>query len=935
MFFDPETQAMLDARMAAPGWSPPTPLLQASDEVGIIIKVIPRDGTTTGVGGHVDFYVPSGVTVVDVAYMVPDGLGGFVKADMKGQSPIAVGAGPVGAKTTTQLQGMTTVYNSAASGLSSTAVVTATGLHMGTIAGVYGDTGIFYSTDPDTAYGSWQNQEGSVGSNTTANGCGSLAYNPTVLGKTLVNNSGDTVVPCNKWDAEQLMAWGVKGGTYGATAPIVDYGDGRGNAPWGFASGVAGPQSGYAWMFDWDEWRTSGKTAADMQAAMSTDEIGPWNRIRYGGDQVSFDQPGSLSTVIGYASKDAGNLGYNLSSATPLPANTNAIRWAVGQLTAFRPEYVWVKVKVADPAAVTNPTGCPVFKGDTFGGDAGGTDSGKDHLWRYYEPTETTMNGCLAIGKPATREFVKVGETFQYNIDVYNVLGVTLTNVVVKDLLPSGVAFLSASPAPTTTALPNLTWNVGTLLPGQKFQATVTVKATGTGYLDNQLTVTSTEVPTQTVLETTESGLYPYLVPTKTVSPTGIAPGGAVRYTLLVRNIGTGPTGNPVTLRDYLPAGFMYDPSFTPTAIVNGAAITPSAPATETREPVFTVPAAIQGGQQLTLVFQAKADPSVVPGPYCNSYSVTQNGVPITTGSAACVSVAGGKIGDTIYRDWNGDGSQGAGEEGIQGVTVTLYDSTGSNLLATAITDANGHYYFPGLQPGTYVVKVNGGTTLPGTTQTGDPDGTANNMTTVTLTENQQWLTADFGYRPTGTATIGDKVFEDIANDGVFTAGDMGIPNVTVWLYEDTNGDGAITQGVDALVATTTSNSSGDYLFSNLAGGYDYLVKVDKADPDIQTYFNTKYDPDPVPYQLSTAETTASPDLSGSDLDNDFGFWRMLPASIGDQLFVDANKNGVYDAGEAPLAGVTVTLYRDGQPFRTTVSAADGTYLFDNLGPGN
>ena len=32
----------------------------------------------------------------------------------------------------------------------------ATGLHRGTIAGVYGDTGIFYSTDPDTSYGSWQ-----------------------------------------------------------------------------------------------------------------------------------------------------------------------------------------------------------------------------------------------------------------------------------------------------------------------------------------------------------------------------------------------------------------------------------------------------------------------------------------------------------------------------------------------------------------------------------------------------------------------------------------------------------------------------------------------------------------------------------------------------------------------------------------------------------
>ena len=74
------------------------------------------------------------------------------------------------------------------------------------------------------------------------------------------------------------------------------------------------------------------------------------------------------------------------------------------------------------------------------------------------------------------------------------------------------------------------------------------------------------------------------------------------------------------------------------------------------------------------------------------------------------------------------------------------------------------------------------------------------------------------------------------------------------------------------LVATTTSSGSGDYSFTSLAAGYSYLVKVDKTDPDIQSYFNTKY-PASTAYQISTAEVTASPNLTGSDLDNDFGFW--------------------------------------------------------------
>ena len=162
MFFDPNTQAMLDARIAGPGLDAARrPYCKVGDELGIIIKVVPKDGTTTGVGGHVDFYVPNGTTVVDAAYLLPgdanpgDGISGYDKVPMKGQSLIATGAGPIGAKATTQLIGLGTVGPNVL-GVSTDPVVTGTGLHRGTIAGVYGDTGIFYSTDPDTSYGSWQ-----------------------------------------------------------------------------------------------------------------------------------------------------------------------------------------------------------------------------------------------------------------------------------------------------------------------------------------------------------------------------------------------------------------------------------------------------------------------------------------------------------------------------------------------------------------------------------------------------------------------------------------------------------------------------------------------------------------------------------------------------------------------------------------------------------
>jgi uncharacterized repeat protein (TIGR01451 family) len=958
MFLDPDTQSMLDNRIAGPpAWTPGTPLLQVNDVIGLIIKVVPRDGTTTGVGGHIDFYVPNGATVIDTAYLLPgdsvaDGITGYDKVPMKGQSLIATGAGPIGAKATTQLIDPTgwTGYTNILS-VTETPVVPASGVHRGTIAGVYGDTGIFYSTDPDTAYGSWQRFTGDADEV-----CG-LAGLPGVTGKTITNNSGDVFVPCNKWDAGQMYAWGVKGTTYtgagAATAPIVDYGDGRGNAPWGFASGVAGPQSGYAWAFDWNQWAGSAKDAPAMRAAMANTKIGPWQRIQYPGSRASLDQPGTASSVLGLASTDASTLGV---AANTLPATTDqttsgggpkAIRWAVGQLTNFVPEYAWVKIKVNNvttgPGGFLNADGCPYFHADTFGGDAGGSDNGKDHLWRYYEPSKVTWNGCMGIGKPTDLAAVKSGQVFQYNVDFYN-LGITpLTNVVVRDTLPSGVNFISAFPAQNSGPNP-LVWNLGTLQPGQKFSSTITVRATGTGALDNAICVTSTQFPNPTCTnETVVSGSQPILKQLKSVSPSNVAPGGTVQYTIRIDNIGSGPTGSPVRIQDNLEAGFSYVSLVS--AILNGANVTAGTTVNTTtspgspQTPIFTLPTAaggIQAGQSLFLTFNASVLPTQAPGTYCNWYTSYTPTVPQTTGSLACVQVAGGQIGDTIFHDWNGNGAQDTGEEGMAGVTVTLLGSSGTSCFPTACTtttDANGNYLFSGLLPGNYTVTVpnpGAGGVPSGWSLTADPAGAPfTNSYSYNLSTDEVFLGADWGYEPAGSGVIGDLVFNDVGNDGAFNSGtDLGIPGVTVYLYEDTNGDGIIDPATDALVATTTTDVDGIYSFTGLAEGFDYLAYVDPADPALSAFFSGN------PYQASTPNPQAVPNLAGIYDDADFGFWRVQPGSIGDQVFVDNNGNGVFDAGDTPLAGITVTLYRDGQPIATTVTGPDGTYLFGDLGPG-
>jgi uncharacterized repeat protein (TIGR01451 family) len=959
VYFDPDTQAYLDNLIATNQRPIGQPLLRVGDELGLIIKAVPDLGTTTGVGGYTTFYIPNGVQVIDAAYIMPgdliaDGITGFDKVPMKGQAQMpAVGAG---GESTVSLVGITrgpnilgvtspivadgtTAYNG---------IVFGANTNLGTLPGVYGDTGIFYSVAPETAFG-------------------------TYTGGMIKNNSGDEVglrtvlgTTLNKWDAWQMAAYGIAGTTNPAypSAALVDSNQ-RGYAPWGLANVVPGPESGYAWGFNFETYAACDPTPTGTPVASCIDQatqaFGPWRRIKYPGSQFADDPPGARPLVQPYTrGADASNSGWALSPSTPLTQTVSqtdstspkAIRFAFGQLTYYQPEYVWVKIRVYDNSAILDPTGCPKWTVDTFGGDAGGDSGGKDHIWRYYDPNSVTLNGCLAVGKPATRELVKVGDYYQYKIKLYNAGSNDFYSVQIQDTLPAGVTYISAVPAPSNISLPNLTWTVAPFLRSQMFEATVTVQAKSGGLISNDVCTSGQTTGGQTInscgKDITVSGNQPLLRQAKSVAPTAVAPGGTVQYTINMLNIGSGPTGSPIVITEFLPAGFTYVSK--DSATINGANVTAAATVNNSNpnQPIFTVPGAINAGHGLELKFTAQVSASAAAGGYCNSYRSTQNGINLLTGAVACVTVAGGQIGDTVYRDWDGDGAQDTGEEGIAGVTVKLYAGDGVTLLATTSTDANGHYLFSGLVAGGYVVEVNNGVALLSTTLTGDPDGTLDNRHAVTLATDQQYLAADFGYQPGGAGgqggigifgRIGDQIFEDVGNDGIFTPGvDTGIAGVTIYLYEDSNGDGVVTPGIDALVRTRTTDAGGVYGFTFLGEGYDYIAYVNPSDPALAAYFGA------TPYRSSTVNPHPVDNLTGNYLSADFGFWRVQPGSIGDTVCFDANGNGLCDAGESGLPNITVQMVKDldgngqaddGEPVITTTTSITGYYTFANLGPGS
>lgn len=74
--------------------------------------------------------------------------------------------------------------------------------------------------------------------------------------------------------------------------------------------------------------------------------------------------------------------------------------------------------------------------------------------------------------------------------------------------------------------------------------------------------------------------------------------------------------------------------------------------------------------------------------------------------------------------------------------------------------------------------------------------------------------------------SLGDQIWIDLDNDGVFDPGESGVENVAITLYEDTDGDDDFLDEI--AIDTALTDASGNYLFTGLLPS-DYIVQVDSS----------------------------------------------------------------------------------------------------------
>ncbi len=108
-------------------------------------------------------------------------------------------------------------------------------------------------------------------------------------------------------------------------------------------------------------------------------------------------------------------------------------------------------------------------------------------------------------------------------------------------------------------------------------------------------------------------------------------------------------------------------------------------------------------------------------------------------------STFGAAIGNTVWHDRNANGVQDAGEEGIPGVKLKLYNG---DKVKKDKTNAQGRYKFKNLDAGHYTVVVAQETLPKGCYATYDRDGNKDGWYKEKyLKKDQYYRHIDFGYR--------------------------------------------------------------------------------------------------------------------------------------------------------------------------------------------
>ncbi|MEM1177489.1 MAG: SdrD B-like domain-containing protein, partial [Acidobacteriota bacterium] len=314
-----------------------------------------------------------------------------------------------------------------------------------------------------------------------------------------------------------------------------------------------------------------------------------------------------------------------------------------------------------------------------------------------------------------------------------------------------------------------------------------------------------------------------------------------------------------------------------------------------------------------------------------------------------------------VFLDANLNGVRDGGEGPVEDVEVRLFDASDGTLLQSTSTDADGAFLFVGNVAGEYFLEFTNPSPYVFTAlNRGSDDSVDSDVDPATgrtaVFSSPLGNTFDAGL----TNGIGDIVWIDADGDGQQDGPEIGAAGVAVELFRVGAGE----------VAATLTDSNGSYGFIDVESG-DYYVEFtaptgfvfapqnqgadgsrdSDADPasgatsvfahalgaynvDIDAGLEPDGDGDGSADRIDNCPADANSDQSDQDGDGVGDVCDL--SSIGDRVWLDADRNGVQNGGEVGFGGVGVELFTAaGVSVGATATASDGSYSFIGVAGGD
>ena len=227
-----------------------------------------------------------------------------------------------------------------------------------------------------------------------------------------------------------------------------------------------------------------------------------------------------------------------------------------------------------------------------------------------------------------------------------------------------------------------------------------------------------------------------------------------------------------------------------------------------------------------------------------------------------------GSIKGSIWNDSNNNKSKDKDEYGIGEVIVKLYEDKNNDntlneednsYLLEGITDSAGNYRFNNLTTGNYFVEIDEENLSDNSLIT-----TENNPQLVIVNEPKEYSDINFGINSSDNeiiiedtnndeiiiedtkgpeGSIGDLVWMDSDSSGSKDFGEIGLENVNIKLYEDSNDNKTLEFDQDAYVSLHKTDLNGNYQITGLSPK-TYLILVEESTlPSEKFKLTTKNNP--------------------------------------------------------------------------------------------